>query len=63
MPTIELNEAELAATIEALRRFIDEDPFPRAPHHDALPRRPHKARKDLPDTKPKTEKAASRGCA
>jgi hypothetical protein len=36
MPTIELNEAELAATIEALRRFIDEDPFPRAPHLDAL---------------------------
>jgi hypothetical protein len=36
MPQIELSDEELAALTTALRRLVDEDPFPRAPRPDVL---------------------------
>ena len=36
MPTIDLTDAELAAVTAAIRRLIEQDPFPRAPRLDLL---------------------------
>jgi hypothetical protein len=36
MPTTDLSDAELAAITAAIRRLIDEDKFPHAPHLDPL---------------------------
>jgi hypothetical protein len=36
VPTINLDDDELAAVIAVLRRFIEEDRFPRAPRLDPL---------------------------
>ena len=36
MPTINLDDDELAAVIATLRRVIEEDPFARAPRLDPL---------------------------
>ena len=36
MPTIDLTDEELAAVTAAIRRLVDEDRFPHAPHLDPL---------------------------